>query len=83
MDHRIPIKNGIDTTKKILEMDKNSKIIFTSADNSIKDEALSLGAVAFIKKPFHWETLIRIIKNALDISPKLVQNLKKIKEYKN
>ncbi len=83
MDHRMPIKNGIDTTKKILEMDKNSKIIFTSADNSIKDEALSLGAVAFIKKPFHWEKLIRIIKNALDISPKLVQNLKKIKEYKN
>ncbi len=83
MDHRIPIKNGIDTTKKILEMDKNSKIIFTSADNCIKDEALSLGAVAFIKKPFHLEKLIRIIKNALDISPKLVQNLKKIKEYKN
>jgi len=72
MDHRIPIKNGIDTTKKILEMDKNSKIIFTSADNSIKDEALSIGAVAFIKKPFHSEKLISAIKNALVISPQPV-----------
>ncbi|MFX1322657.1 MAG: response regulator [Promethearchaeota archaeon] len=62
MDHRMPIKNGIEATKQILNINKKSKIIFTSADNSIKQEALSIGAKSFLDKPFSITDLIDIIK---------------------
>ena len=65
MDHRMPIKNGIDTTKKILEINKKAKIIFISADDSIENLALSLGAFCFITKPFKFEDLLESIDNAM------------------
>jgi YesN/AraC family two-component response regulator len=62
MDHRMPIKNGIEATKQILKMCNKSTIIFTSADNSIKEEALSIGAKSFLDKPFSIKELIDEIK---------------------
>lgn len=65
MDHRMPIKNGLEATKEILQLDNDTKIIFTSADSSIKNEALSLGAVSFQDKPFKIEKMIEEIYKAL------------------
>ena len=65
MDHRMPIKNGIEATKEILNMSENSKIIFASADILVKDMALAIGACNFIKKPFEIEDLVEIIENVL------------------
>lgn len=67
MDHRMPIKNGIEATQEILQIDSNTKIIFTSADERIKEEALALGAFCFIDKPFDIENLITCIKKASGI----------------
>lgn len=52
MDYNMPIKNGIDATKEIIEIDKNAKIVVVSGDNSIKKEAISVGAIDFNEKPF-------------------------------
>ena len=52
MDHRMPIKNGIDTTIELMKFNNHTKIIFTSADNSVKERALEIGAASFIEKPF-------------------------------
>jgi len=52
MDHRMPVKNGIDTTIELMKFNNHTKIIFTSADNSIKERALEIGAISFIEKPF-------------------------------
>lgn len=68
MDHRMPIKNGIEATKEILEISNHSRIIFASADNSIKRLALSIGAISFIEKPFELKKLINEIKKVLKIS---------------
>jgi YesN/AraC family two-component response regulator len=65
MDHRMPIKDGIETTKEILQLNNNSKIIFISADHSIKETALSIGAVSFNLKPLDMESLINTIHKAL------------------
>ena len=65
IDHRMPLKNGIETAKLIMNLDKDSKIIFTTADHSIKEEALSLGVIEFIEKPFLCERLIDSIHKAL------------------
>lgn len=62
MDYRLPTINGIDVSRKILEIDPDSKIIFLSADVSVKEEALSTGAFAFLKKP----ASIKDITNAID-----------------
>ncbi len=67
MDHRMPMKNGIETTKEILQISNHSKIIFASADNSIKKLALSIGAISFLEKPFELKQLVNEIRKVLNI----------------
>lgn len=52
MDHRMPGKDGIETTRELLQMDPSVPIIFSSADETVRDEALGAGAVSFWAKPF-------------------------------
>lgn len=68
MDHRMPIKNGIEATKEILERNKRTKIIFTSADKSIKKTALLTGAISFLEKPFSFADLVKEIEKVLGIT---------------
>ena len=69
MDHRMPIKNGIEATKEILanSSEIKPKIIFASADKSIKEIALSIGAISFKDKPFTLESLFNNIKKAINM----------------
>lgn len=66
MDHRMPKKNGIEASKIILQMDDKVKIIFISADNSIKEEALSIGAFSFWAKPFTINQIVNEINRAIE-----------------
>jgi len=66
MDNRMPNKSGIEATKEILLVDKNIKIIFVSADITIKEEAISIGAFSFWDKPFSIESLIIDINKAFE-----------------
>ncbi len=63
MDHRMPIKNGLDAMIEILTIKNSTNIVFASADINIKERALSLGACAFLDKPFKMQGLITTIKN--------------------
>ncbi|KKL11267.1 hypothetical protein LCGC14_2547540 [marine sediment metagenome] len=63
MDHRMPIKNGIEAMVEILQINCKEKIIFASADITIKEKALSLGAYAFLDKPFNMSKLVSAIQN--------------------
>ena len=58
MDHRMPVKSGIEATREILDIDPAAKIIFASADRSVEPEARSLGVASFKTKPFPLEKLI-------------------------
>jgi DNA-binding NtrC family response regulator len=62
MDHRMPSKNGIETTKEILSINPNIKIIFISADHTVKKKALKVGAIDFLEKPIDFKTLFRMIE---------------------
>ncbi len=73
MDHRMPIKNGIDTTLELTRLNSHTKIIFISADNSVKKQALSIGAKSFIEKPFSIDQLNNVIKKVIENS-KVVNN---------
>ena len=62
MDHRMPLKSGIETTKEILIKNPNCKIIFVSADYTVRDQALKAGAIGFLEKPIDFNTLFRMIE---------------------
>ena len=68
LDYRMPIKNGIDALKEILQIDHNSRVIFASADKTIREEVYSYGAIRFLDKPFThqklMDTLNRCLKSA-------------------
>jgi two-component system chemotaxis response regulator CheY len=66
MDHRMPIKNGLDTMKELLAKKPELKIIFVSADVSVKFEALKSGAIDFIIKPFNMQTLFDTLDKFID-----------------
>ncbi|MHA1670196.1 MAG: response regulator [Promethearchaeota archaeon] len=69
MDHRMPVKNGIEATREILANSSKikPKIIFASADKTIKKIALSLGVTSFKDKPFSLERLFKNIEKALNM----------------
>lgn len=66
MDHRMPIKNGLDTMIEILKMNNKEKIIFASADISVKEKAKEIGACAFLDKPFKMQQLLIRIQQIVD-----------------
>jgi len=63
MDHRMPIKNGLEAAKEILSIDPGAKVIFASADQSVEEDAKNIGAVRFMKKPFDIASLLDSIES--------------------
>ncbi len=61
----MPKKNGIEASKEILQIDYKIIIIFASADQSVREEALALGIKNFLTKPFLIEKLVETIQIAL------------------
>ncbi len=66
MDQRMPIKDGMEAAKEILQINRRAKIIFTSADKKVNKEALSIGVVSVLDKPFNVENLVNKIQICLD-----------------
>jgi DNA-binding response OmpR family regulator len=52
MDQRLPLMDGIETTKEMIRMDPSAKVFFVSADINSRESALSSGAADFMRKPF-------------------------------
>lgn len=62
MDHRMPLKNGVETTKEMINIKSNIKVILVSADYKVRDLAKQVGAIDFLEKPFEFSTLFDMIK---------------------
>ncbi len=62
MDHRMPSKDGLETTKEILSINPNCKIVFVSADYRVRDKALEFGAIDFLEKPIDFTNLLRMVE---------------------
>lgn len=50
MDHRMPVKDGLSASKEILAQNPEAKIIFITADASVRSCALSIGVSRFLDK---------------------------------
>jgi two-component system chemotaxis response regulator CheY len=66
LDHRMPLRNGLETASEILNMDPDEKIVFISADSTIKKAALDMGAIEFLEKPFVLKTLKETVNRVLN-----------------
>ena len=71
MDHRMPGKDGIETTKEILKIDPTVPIVFSSADETVRDDALAAGAVSFWSKPFSMSVFVSAMKDLHEQKRKL------------
>ena len=66
MDHRMPLKDGIETTIELLKLDGNLRILFVSADVSVREKALEIGAVGFLDKPSSMKEFLKEIEKYLE-----------------
>ncbi len=59
MDMKMPVLNGLDAAKKMIEQQKEARIILMTAfgEDALQDEAKALGIKACIIKPFDIATL--------------------------
>ena len=67
MDYRMPVKNGLQATREILQIDPDTKIIISSADTTVREESLALGVVDFLEKPFTSQSLLNCINKTQDL----------------
>ncbi len=66
MDHRMTVIDGVNATKKILEIKHDTKVLFISADETVQEEALQAGSVHFLLKPFSYDEFISIINKYVE-----------------
>jgi two-component system chemotaxis response regulator CheY len=64
MDYRMPKMNGLEAAKTILRNRPDIKIIISTADDSVRQEAISAGTT-FLQKPFSLEELASAIRESL------------------
>jgi two-component system chemotaxis response regulator CheY len=67
MDIVMPNKDGMQALKEILEFDSNAKVVMCTSvgQQSVLSDAIKIGAVDFIIKPFNAEKVIEAVKNNL------------------
>lgn len=67
MDVVMPVRGGIEATRKILETDKDARIVIVSAmgHEQLLMDAINAGARDYILKPFSAEDLLRAVEKVL------------------
>jgi DNA-binding NtrC family response regulator len=77
LDLRMPVLNGIDTLKKIRENDLSLPVVMMSAYGSIPEavEAMKLGALDYLIKPFDIDELKIIVNRAIKEYALKVENI--------
>ena len=74
MDQRMPEMSGLEASRLILQIDNRVKIIFITADSSVKEEVISIGVFLFIDKIFTIDELIVAINRAIKSYASLMKN---------
>jgi DNA-binding NtrC family response regulator len=65
IDHRMPLMSGLDLAREILGSNPHQRILFLSADDSIRNEVTSLGVKHFLEKPSDLKTIRKAVTDAL------------------
>jgi len=67
MDITMPVMDGLEALKQIMDIDKNAKVVMvTAAGQKTKMvDAVKYGAAEFLAKPFDASQIIEIINNVI------------------
>jgi FixJ family two-component response regulator len=67
LDVQMPGLNGLDVQERLVKGGKTVPMIFITAHDEVgvREKALAAGAVAFLRKPFNDELLIKTMREAL------------------
>jgi FixJ family two-component response regulator len=67
LDVQMPGMNGLDVQEQLVKSQKKFPVIFITAHDDVgaRERALAAGAIAFIRKPFQDEILIKTMREAL------------------
>ena len=75
-DLKMPVKNGIDFLRELRAIDADVPVIILTAHGTIATavEAMKLGAIDYLQKPFDVDTLELVIRRALELSRLRLEN---------
>jgi FixJ family two-component response regulator len=67
LDVQMPGVNGLDVQEQLARSGKKVPVVFITAHDEVgaREKALSAGALAFLRKPFNDELLIKTMREAL------------------
>ena len=67
LDVRMPGMGGLELQRRLVAANDHTPIVFITAhgETNASAEALRLGAVAFLRKPFSQESLLEAVRTAL------------------
>ena len=67
LDIAMPKKDGQTALKEIIALDPKAKVIMITATDSLKmiNDCIAAGAIAYIKKPFDFEDVLKAINMAV------------------
>ena len=67
LDVQMPRMNGLEVQEQLAKSGKTVPVIFITAHDEVgvREKALAAGAMAFIRKPFNDELLIKTMREAL------------------
>jgi CheY-like chemotaxis protein len=68
IDHRMPIKSGLEAMREIRALHNATRFIFISADEGMKAEVIAAGAKAFLTKPASMREITDAIMNTLALA---------------
>lgn len=73
LDVMMPNVGGIETLRKLREQKIDAPVLMLSASNAVKTavEAMKLGAVDFVEKPFEIENLVALLNQATELKTQL------------
>lgn len=63
IDHRMPIMSGLELVSHILKENPNQKVLFLTADDTVRDRVKELGITAFLEKPAEIEVIRSTIRS--------------------
>lgn len=75
MDLVMPIMNGIEATRRIIEINPFAKIVILSAmmQENLVTEAIIAGAKDYLMKPFQTDEVARVLKNVAQTNPQNIE----------
>ena len=73
MDYRMPIMDGVEAARIIMSLEPDTKIIFVSADSGAREEAMNVGAAAFLEKPVGLKEIIDQVEKVVSQKSTIVK----------